>query len=550
MVAFGGPVASLRRIATVEQLIRTPLMRGTKCLAARSMLASRDIRWFSVIESPAKQEFVQAGDLVMTTAHACDTKEIVELVNHVADAEPAALIVSFSPDSPFETVPVEAVDVADARQLPLLLVPWAIRFAEIARFVVRSQARSDESTGGQEVGAIGADLLAVLLAEGGASALAEVAYGRLDRSVLILAPDLRVEAAGARDAAAQEHLIESVRDRVRLLSTADVLALRSQLENEETVTEALEQLGLAAGDVVAVGAGRHHSGYVYVADQAKDPEGRRSVMMEIGRAFAIDQLRARAVIEATIHTHGDLLWTIARNDLQDHDEILRRASRFGFRAGQPHSVAVGLPSTGPGASHDEVTLDVVSLPELRRNGVHATRTEDGVLAVLPGPDSEQLAALLRSAPGATWGIADGSVPLTSLAGAYARARDVAVAAVVLQPGTAAQERDVGSYILLVQLQKSEGAQRVTRDVLGSLITYDEKKSRELTHTLAVYLAAGGNASAAARELHLNRHSLLYRLRRIEELTGRDLNLHDDRFLLGLALRLWQLERIADLGPQE
>jgi purine catabolism regulator len=50
-------------------------------------------------------------------------------------------------------------------------------------------------------------------------------------------------------------------------------------------------------------------------------------------------------------------------------------------------------------------------------------------------------------------------------------------------------------------------------------------------TLMVYLATNYNASQTAKQLHLNRHSLLYRLRKIEHLTGLSLSDHEDLFVL-------------------
>jgi purine catabolism regulator len=59
----------------------------------------------------------------------------------------------------------------------------------------------------------------------------------------------------------------------------------------------------------------------------------------------------------------------------------------------------------------------------------------------------------------------------------------------------------------------------------------------------VFLTENGNTTAAARRLFLNRHSLMYRLRKVEELTGRDLKRHEDRFLLELALRLRRVAQV-------
>jgi DNA-binding PucR family transcriptional regulator len=58
--------------------------------------------------------------------------------------------------------------------------------------------------------------------------------------------------------------------------------------------------------------------------------------------------------------------------------------------------------------------------------------------------------------------------------------------------------------------------------------------------LRTYFAAGANASPAADRLFLHRNSMLYRLERIQKLTGLDLK--DDMVALALQLGLLANER--------
>jgi hypothetical protein len=62
---------------------------------------------------------------------------------------------------------------------------------------------------------------------------------------------------------------------------------------------------------------------------------------------------------------------------------------------------------------------------------------------------------------------------------------------------------------------------------------------QLALTLETYLDHAGDVKQTAAELWLHRTSLYYRLRRIEEITGVDLNRGEDRLLCHVALRLAQ-----------
>ncbi|MFR4121467.1 MAG: helix-turn-helix domain-containing protein [Clostridium sp.] len=64
--------------------------------------------------------------------------------------------------------------------------------------------------------------------------------------------------------------------------------------------------------------------------------------------------------------------------------------------------------------------------------------------------------------------------------------------------------------------------------------------QELLLTLSQYIRCNYNKNETARELNLHRQSLIYRLKKIEELTGLSLNDHDSLYLPESCLRLLRL----------
>jgi DNA-binding PucR family transcriptional regulator len=85
-----------------------------------------------------------------------------------------------------------------------------------------------------------------------------------------------------------------------------------------------------------------------------------------------------------------------------------------------------------------------------------------------------------------------------------------------------------------------------RAVVEPLVEHDRERRSDLVKTLKVYFDTGANASEAADRLFLHRNSMLYRLSRVEKLTG--LNLKDPRARLALQLGLLDIgarERSAD-----
>jgi len=79
-----------------------------------------------------------------------------------------------------------------------------------------------------------------------------------------------------------------------------------------------------------------------------------------------------------------------------------------------------------------------------------------------------------------------------------------------------------------------------RALISPLQEHDRARRSDLVKTLRTYFAAGTNVSEAADRLFLHRNSMLYRLERIQHLTGLDLK--DDGVALALQLGLLANER--------
>lgn len=89
------------------------------------------------------------------------------------------------------------------------------------------------------------------------------------------------------------------------------------------------------------------------------------------------------------------------------------------------------------------------------------------------------------------------------------------------PGSARTSRYEKCPIPLLLVTTEDAAPLAARQILGPLVTDSVDDRASLLDTLDAWFAAGGSTAAAADLLHYHRNTVLYRLRRIHELTGRD-----------------------------
>jgi DNA-binding PucR family transcriptional regulator len=99
--------------------------------------------------------------------------------------------------------------------------------------------------------------------------------------------------------------------------------------------------------------------------------------------------------------------------------------------------------------------------------------------------------------------------------------------------------DLGFYRVLSSVGDFSELERFMKSMLGRLLDYDAQRSSELVKTLSRFLDCGGNYDVTTKALFIGRSTLKYRLQRIRDLSGHDLNDPDTRLNLHLATRAWQ-----------
>jgi DNA-binding PucR family transcriptional regulator len=100
-------------------------------------------------------------------------------------------------------------------------------------------------------------------------------------------------------------------------------------------------------------------------------------------------------------------------------------------------------------------------------------------------------------------------------------------------GTVVEWAEIGPYRLLAALPP----EAVHDPVVAPLLS---PAHHELARTAEVYLDRAGQAGRTAAELGIHRQTLYYRLSRVEQLTGLDLDDGEDRLLLHMTLKSHRL----------
>ncbi|MEV0288873.1 PucR family transcriptional regulator ligand-binding domain-containing protein [Kribbella sp. NPDC050820] len=540
---------------SVEAALRLPPLDHGRVVAGQNGTRTRHVRWVTVMEGPV-EDFVAPGEFVVTIGAGCNDDAFTRFAGEIANADAAALCVSVGKGAPFAKVPGGVLNLGNRLDFPIIELPWEIRFADVIR-ALADRLLTDRYTALPASDQMPASLTGALLHRDGLAAVTEAAEAMIGRPVVVLDAGLEPLWLGPR-----AHALLSASDlaaRVVDMPAQAQHQLRAQLEAQEVTTlAAIEPLGLPAVLATTARAYDHCLGYVLAIGDGRQANAfaiERRALQHAGAAVAIELLRRQAVAEAEARVHGDFLWELGSGQLTAQ-EIAAKATLLGYSLNRSYRLVLG---QSEHSEHASLLDDVVQQARRRGavGGVHATRRGQEVMILVPDDVPPMLAPinlirrLAEELPKQTltWGITDHTVTVRTLAEGLLRARRTAEIGRALHgPGAISDAHTLEPFFILASLARDPEASRIATAALAPLVQYDKNHAGHLMHTLEIFLEELGNTSSAARRLFLNRHSLIYRLRKIEELTGRDLNHAEDRLILDLSIRLQHLT--SDTTPEQ
>jgi sugar diacid utilization regulator len=318
--------------------------------------------------------------------------------------------------------------------------------------------------------------------------------------------------------------------------------------------------GQAEPFAVAVRVGRSVAGHLLLsADDELGPIDRALVDVAT-TGVALEFAKTRAALEVEGRLRGEVVSDLLSGLYPGEDMVAARAARLGYDLAEPRDVLV-IEARVPdelreawGADGPRQLADVVrerlalraprSLVSVHAGSIVVLATGQGRADLEP----RELAADLRAHLEAILGERSVSIVIgdrcdrpDAFAPAFRLARDAMdVMLKVGRMGDVIGSRELGPYAVLLRATSRTDLEAFARRTLLPVIDYDARHHGDLLATLRAYLDEdrGQRRTAARCFVHVN--TVVYRIRRIEELLGVDLREPTDVFDVTLALRILDL----------
>ncbi|HMJ02164.1 MAG TPA: helix-turn-helix domain-containing protein [Conexibacter sp.] len=463
-----------------------------------------------ISDLPDPARYLSEGELVLTNGLWLEWTDARSWIGQLTSQDVAA--VGFGIGTPHPAVPPELIAACEASALPLLEIPETVSFAELDDFVGthlaveregplrrsarRTQRLLDALTGERRDGY--RSLLNAFRAGSDLESSIVTSSGKLVASVGKQPTDAELETASA--ALRNGTLPLQISDRASAFS----ISVR------------------ARGPALLV-----------LAPQAGMPDEVRDAIDELVAYATVETVRQQGIRDALLPVSQEFVELLAGGLLRS-DQIDARLRTLGLDpSARFFMVATNQPLESLRAALEDVHLD-------HTVGVHNGTAVALVEAPASGDTKQAANALFgylqavegEPALGAGAAASDLAGLRRSLAGAIG-----AVRVVSRQPGGGVGTHlEAQSHEFILGVIDGELLGVFEHAVLGAVERWDAAHGSDLVETVETFLEEGARWRSTAARLHVHTNTLRYRLRRVEELTGRDLGKTADRVDLYLALQ--------------
>lgn len=463
--------------------------------------AERSVRWAHVCELRDPTEWLGEGDLLMTTGMGIPQDPDAQrlYIESLSMAGLAGLMVGENMQAPDDLLALQTT--AEQLGFPVLMTQREVPFASVTRAIIDANRKEEF----ERRNAITRLCVSARMAIEGLSL--DALLQRLEKDVfarLILLDSQTLEPWLPGNAEFPEGLEEVLRRQPPDLSANSPVVRRYVFADEDVFAIGVPS---SKGCVLLVrGTERHLLDY--------------SLLHHLVAVLGIALERLHVEAERTLRIGSEFLDDLLNHRLSPYQER-KKLEQFGMAV--------------------ESARLAVARPDRQKLVEWVTQFHRSDLSVLLRPRGEELIMLLQAdAAPAVQVILDMGIGLSNPIGQSERLPEALREArlALVHAGT---ERAVMAYAQIADKvpwlpHSLDEAAQTFRRVLGPLADYEQEHGTPLLASLKVFLEHNRSWLSAAKQLHVHKTTLIYRIRRIESMTGRSLDRTEDVAILWMALQ--------------
>ncbi len=541
---------------SLEKIMKMDCMSKCKIIAGEKGIKNT-VSNINVMADPDIINWVGAGELLLTTAYSFKTSSLEEqrdFIRQCSDKKLAALGIKIYPY--LESLPKEILALADNLRLPIIELYYEVPFSDIMTPVFK-EIFNKQAILLQKLENIYERLMDVMLKGGDLERIAKTVNDNLKNPIMIKLdfPTNEIFHSGYIEEDIRESLIQNAE---RFFDP------NLEKYKERKLYESKEQIGELYVErmVMPIVVKNSVFGHIFAWGLSTPLGGfDLSVLEATATTMSLDMLRKLSIKEVENRYKTEFFEELVSPESSRREKALEKAQMFSLDPSAEYlSVMINF-DTSEDQSYEYVEDDLARilnlserlLEEYRIRGVVISKTDSIILMLSfdkKGMSERKIEGIKTHLEKAI-NLQSISVRIyVGLGRTYSGMENfhksfkdclkaMRISKLNRQMNIVSFD-SLGVFKILSQDHLDEELERFYNETLKPLVDYDEKKSTELVKTLEAYFKFNGNFKKISNELFAHYNTVLYRMQRIREVTGMELEDFDDRLNLEIAVKIKNL----------
>ncbi|WP_282139705.1 PucR family transcriptional regulator [Cytobacillus oceanisediminis] len=566
---------------TVKDVLKYKILNSAKIVTGKEYAEKRHIQWISAIEMPV-ENFVRKNEAVLTTGIGCgdDSEAFKVFVQDVIDSDASTLMVALG--RYIFDIPTEVIELAEKNNFIIIVIPWEIRFSSIIESVMK-EINDIEYKEREKSEKVQQELLKLILKNTELKEISKFVEKHIgypiaitDRSGTLQKKSIHTQAFIKEW---KKYVLQGIlpsRTESTLLKGDPMFQKFQMIKIENRFVFQIPVLQVADNP----------QGYIFVLVPGSESIEsfltlfRVNVLEHAATTIALWLSRRNAIEETKMRLRSDFVHELSKGEFLSLDQADSRAKLLGYNLKLPYVCIVGYPENMKilfqkrKQDYDSYEHWLESMIQYIEEEIYyaAQSLKKDMLMTYQG---EQLVIFLET-PGVkenenatnfldlverrlgnllpeviiSWGIGNAFEGILGFGESFRHA-STALSIGRRKKGSGQRMMYEQTRVdrVLLNMAGNNEMKEIIMSTIEPLVQYDEQRHMDLIGTFIAYNQFHGNVSQTARSLNLHRQSLLYRLRKIESLTGLSLIDPDDLFLLDLSIKIWKIGEHAVMAGQ-
>jgi len=550
---------------TIQELMELGILEGAKILTGEGGL-NRRITRVNVMEVPDILDWVTPGEFLLTTAYSIkdDLNKLKELIPQL-DSKGLAGI-GIKTKRYIKDIPDDILKLADALNFPIIEIPYDISYSEII-LPLLTEIIDNQANILLKIDKFHNRLIQIMLRGGGLKEIAEIIHESSGNSLAIRENIFKTNTIIANEGMASE--IEEI-----LVGEENNKAvLKNHITDRSShfvVKDSIQEKEIRRLSIPIYTEERNY-GYIFIWEDKRELSPVELNVIESSTPIiALDLVKKMSIFEIENKHKIDFFDDLFSNDENRHRRALERSTFFNFDKDLNYAVIVisieniekHIQATPNNINFlNQLNARLVSIIErlskFRKEKIILGNKSDCLIFLFGSKKDRSNQDIKKDIfefcseiikytevesikDNILIGIGRNYPRFTELWRSY---REASRAAGSLKGGVSDKYihyDDLGIYRILSYEEIRPEILQFYTEILEPLVKYDKDKDSELVKTLNKFFECKGNLKKISEEMYTHYNTIIYRIQRIEDITGRSLEDHNDRLNIQISLKILEI----------